>query len=88
MAGTKKSTTKREVKTTPKDAIEDSTKVKVTIEVDGEEVARFSMDRKGPDNPFNSGSVGFYSGGKVSIDAYNHQLSMSLVQIGTKGGGE
>jgi hypothetical protein len=72
-------------KRTPKDAIDDSTKVQVVIRVDGEDVAIQNMDRRGPGHPFNSGSVGFYAGGKVSVEGFNHQLSMTLTQVGTKG---
>lgn len=77
--------TTRKVKQTDREAIDDDTEVTVTIEVNGRKVLSTTMDRKGPDNSFNSGAVGFYLGGKVSIEALSHQMSMNLVQVGTKG---
>jgi hypothetical protein len=46
---------------------------------------------RGKDKPFSSGSAGYYASGKVSLPSVvdgggkPHQVSCSLVEIGTKG---
>jgi hypothetical protein len=46
---------------------------------------------RGKDKPFSSGSAGYYINGKVSLpsviegESRPHQISCSMVEIGTKG---
>ena len=46
---------------------------------------------RGADRPFSSGSTGYYVNGKVSLpsvvdgETKTHQVSCSIVEIGTKG---
>jgi hypothetical protein len=46
---------------------------------------------RGKDKPFSSGSAGYYVNGKVSLpsvtdgESRTHQISCSMVEIGTKG---
>lgn len=46
---------------------------------------------RGKERPFSSGSVGYYVSGKVSVPSVvdgvskTHQISCSMVEIGTKG---
>ena len=60
------------------------TKVEVLMMVDGKRVDDISTDVRDKKNPFRTGSRGFYKGGKVAINGKVHQLSCSLVQVGTK----
>ncbi len=82
-----KSGTTREFKAKPTDPelLEGKDlEIKIIIEVNGKPVHVGFAQRKGVANPFNSGSVGWYAGGPISIEAVGHQLSLSIVQKGTK----
>lgn len=35
-------------------------------------------------NPFSSGSVGFFAGGKFELEGKRYQMTCSLVEIGSK----
>lgn len=50
---------------------------------------RRTATRRGPDNPFKSGSLGYYLSDKVVLDdGKKYQVSMSIVEVGSKPNGE
>jgi hypothetical protein len=57
----------------------------VFTDSDGKALDMLSLERRGESNPFKSGSIGFYAGGKVLIDGVRYQVSCSIVEVGTKG---
>lgn len=87
MAVKKGAAKERTVKESDRDALDSSTKIRVEFYVDDERAAVLFPDRKDDDSskgPFSSGAVGWNESGKISIAGYNHQLSLNLVQVGTK----
>ena len=58
---------------------------------DGKVLGMVDATARGKDRPFSSGSTGYYVNGKVSLpsvvdgEVKNHQISCSMVEIGTKG---
>lgn len=42
------------------------------------------LEIRDENNPFKTGSKGFYAGGKVTIDGKRYQTSLSIVEIGSK----
>lgn len=43
------------------------------------------LDIRDEINPFSSGSVGYFAGGKVVLDNTRYQVSLSIVEVGSKG---
>jgi hypothetical protein len=58
---------------------------------DGKVLGMVDASSRGKDKPFSSGSAGYYVSGKVSLpsvtdgESRTHQISCSMVEIGTKG---
>jgi len=66
--------------------------LKLVIQDDnGKVLGMVDATSRGKDKPFSSGSAGYYVNGKVSLpsvidgESKTHQVSCSLVEVGTKG---
>lgn len=66
--------------------------LKLVIQDDsGKVLGMIDVTSRGKDKPFSSGSVGHHVNGKLSLpstvdgDGKPHQISCSMVEIGTKG---
>jgi len=55
----------------------------VTVKI-GEYEQVFQLIEKTADNPFKSGSRGFWGGGKFKMNGKRYQVSCSIVEIGSK----
>ena len=57
----------------------------------GKVLGMIEASSRGKENPFSSGSAGYYANGKVTLpsivdgEGRPHQVSCSVVEIGTKG---
>ncbi len=66
--------------------------LKIVVQDDtGKVLGMVDATSRGKDRPFSSGSAGYYVNGKISLpsvvdgEARTHQISCSMVEIGTKG---
>jgi hypothetical protein len=66
--------------------------LKLVIQDDnGKVLGMVDATSRGKDKPFSSGSAGYYVNGKVTLpsvtdgESRTHQISCSIVEIGTKG---
>ena len=66
--------------------------LKLVIQDDnGKVLGMVDATSRGRDKPFSSGSAGYYVNGKISLpsvvdgESKTHQVSCSIVEIGTKG---
>ena len=66
--------------------------LKLVIQDDnGKVLGMVDATSRGKDKPFSSGSTGYYVNGKVALpsvtdgESRTHQISCSIVEIGTKG---
>lgn len=54
----------------------------------GKEIGSLDLDTRDENNPFSSGSLGFFAGGKLVLDmngrSKTYQVSCSFVEINTK----
>ena len=54
-----------------------------TIKI-GSEEGVLNLEERGREHPFSSGSIGYYGSGKLSFNDKKYQVSVTLVEIGSK----
>lgn len=56
----------------------------VFTDAEGKALDHLRLEKRDKSNPFKSGSLGFYAGGKIVHDGKRYQVSVSIVEIGSK----
>jgi len=50
----------------------------------GNEKGSLPLNRRGEDNPFSTGSLGYHGNGKLTFKGKRYQVNVIIVEIGSK----
>jgi hypothetical protein len=59
--------------------------ITIDVKVDGKVTKTIPVNRRGEDNPFSSGSIGYHTNDSIDVDGKGHTLNFLMVQKGSKG---